>query len=133
MFVITKGISEIWRTKTKEDAIIHKAGRYSYLQRRMIWWMGLQKHHLKFYMDTFQYGDGYRNVSFLCDSAKSFGSDPTCVHPSCIRENGQVEDFRSSFSGFRSPSNSHILNNNEQHSKHRAEPLHLSCYSTTGI
>ena len=84
-------------------------------------------------MDTFQYGDGYKNVSFLCDSAKSFGSEPTRVHLSCIRENGQAEDFRSSFSGFRSPSNNHILNNKEQNSKHRAEPLHLSCHSTTGI
>ena len=84
-------------------------------------------------MDTFQYGDGYRNDSFLCDSAKSFGSDPIHVHLSCIRVNGQAEDFGSSFSGFRSPLKTHILNKKEQHSKHRAGPLNLPCHSTTGI
>lgn len=79
---------------------------------------------LLFYTDIFQKGGGYGNVTLLCDTVLSlWARSQNTVHISYIRENGSGSDFRSGFSSFTSPSNCHIFNQKDQHSKQRAEPL----------
>lgn len=79
---------------------------------------------LLFYMDTFQKGGSYGNVTLLCDTVLSlWAQSQNTVHISYIRENGSASDFRSVFLSFTSPSNCHIFNQKDQHSKLRAEPL----------
>ena len=130
MFVIIKVIPEIWRTEIKEDAIILKAGGYRYLQWRMTWWIGLQKHHLKVYMDTFQYGDGYKNVRFLCDSLLAQNLH-VCIY--LVSERMGKQRILEAVFQVSEVHRTVTFLITKSRIQNRAEPLHLSCHSTTGI